>query len=312
MWKLGGGIFLGWGMGGNDFANIFGPSVSTGLVRYRTAVACCSLFLLAGAVIEGPKCMATMGKLGSLTENEAFIAALAAALVMALLTWLALPASASQAIVGAVLGIGAFSGTMEFFKFYQVLVCWLLTPVAAALFSFFLYAGLARLFNRYVTTVYRRRLVLSVGVLLAGCYGSYSFGANNVANVTGVYVASGLLQPRLASLLGGLAIVSGVLTYSYRVMLTVGKKIVPLDAFSAFVATMANALVLHLFTQVGVPVSSSQAVVGAVVGVGLVKDFKTVSNRMIGIIAAGWLFTPLSSGLLAYGMRWLFFWAKGG
>lgn len=303
MWKLIGGIFLGWGLGGNDFANIFGPSVSTGLIRYRTAVGCCSLFLLAGALLEGPKCMVTLGQLSTLSSNDALLSALAAALVIAVLTWFALPASASQAIVGAVLGIGAFSGSMEFVKLYQVLVCWVLTPVVATFFSFVLYSLLARLFNQILTGVYSRRAVLSVGVFLAGCYGSYSFGANNVANVTGVYVACGLLSPQVAALVGAISIIAGVLTFSSRVMLTVGKKIVPLDAFSAFVATMANAMVLHLFTQIGVPVSSSQAIVGAVVGVGLVKDFKTVSNRMILIIAAGWIMTPLSAGLLAYGLR---------
>ena len=80
-------------------------------------------------------------------------------------------------------------------------------------------------------------------------------------------------------------------------MMTVGRRIVPLDAFSAFIAVLSEAVTLHIFTQVGVPVSSSQAVVGAVVGVGLVRDSRAVSMKMLAEIAIGWILTPISAGL---------------
>ena len=82
--------------------------------------------------------------------------------------------------------------------------------------------------------------------------------------------------------------------------MTVGKGIVPLDPFSALVAVLAEAISLHLFTQIGVPVSSSQAIVGAVVGVGLVGDVQTVSVKMLVRIGVGWIMTPVSAGMLAY------------
>jgi PiT family inorganic phosphate transporter len=121
-----------------------------------------------------------------------------------------------------------------------------------------------------------------------------------VANVTGVYVGSGLLTPLQAALVGSLSIASGVLTYSRKVMDTVGKKIVELDGFSAFVSTFSAAITVHLFTQVGVPVSTSQAIVGGVIGVGLVKGARTVSRKTLLEIAIGWVSTPLSSGVIAY------------
>jgi len=140
----------------------------------------------------------------------------------------------------------------------------------------------------------------SAGIIVAGCYGAYSLGANNVANVTGIYVGSGVLSAEAAALVGGLSIAFGVLTYSRKVMETVGKGIVPLDPFSALVAVLAEALSLHLFTQIGVPVSSSQAIVGAVVGVGLVGDVQTVSVKMLARIGVGWIMTPVSGGVLTY------------
>jgi len=93
---------------------------------------------------------------------------------------------------------------------------------------------------------------------------------------------------------------SGVLTYSKKVMMTVGKGIAPLDPFSALIVVLATAFTLHVFTQIGVPVSSSQAIVGAVVGVGLVGDLRTVSSKMLAKIAVSWILTPLSAGSLTY------------
>ena len=121
-----------------------------------------------------------------------------------------------------------------------------------------------------------------------------------MANVTGIYVGSGLLTAETASLIGGLSIVSGVLTYGKKVMMTVGKSIVPLDPYSAFVVVLAEALTLHIFTQIGVPVSSSQAVVGAVVGVGLVGGLRTINPLILLRIAIGWIMTPTLAGVLGF------------
>ncbi len=307
MWKLCGGIFLGWGQGSNDFANIFGTSVSAGLVRYRTAVLLCSFFLLLGACLEGPKCMATVGKFTELSVTTAFICTLSSAIVIAILTYLALPASASQAIIGALLGVAMVSGSTNFIKLYWIFLCWILSPIGSLVFSIYLYKFLGSFFERFSRNFYWHGVWLTVGVLVAGCYGAYSLGANNVANVTGAYAGAGLLSPLTAALIGGLSMVSGVLTYGYKVMETVGKKIVPLDAFSAFVATLANALTLHLFTQVGVPVSATQTIVGAVIGVGLSRDYRTVSKKIVAMIGMGWIITPLSSGLFTYFVLKIFF-----
>ena len=300
MWKLSGGIFLGWGLGSNDFANIFGTSVSAGLIRYRTAILLCAFFLLLGACLEGPKCMDTVGRFTELSGITAFICTLSSAIVITILTYLALPASASQAIIGALLGACAVAGSMNFVKLYKIVLCWVLSPFGSLILSMSLYWLLGLLFRRLRQNHYWYKACLTSGVVVAGCYGAYSLGANNVANVTGVYAGTGMISPLAASVIGGLSMASGVLTYSYKVMETVGKKIVPLDAFSAFVATLANALSLHIFTQTGVPVSATQTIIGAVIGVGLSRDYRTVSKKMITVIGLGWVVTPLSAGVITY------------
>jgi PiT family inorganic phosphate transporter len=302
MWKLISGVFLGWSLGANDSANIFGTGVATGTVKYRTAIALTAAFVVAGALLEGPKCMRTLGEISRLVPIAAFCCALAAAVTMSGLTLLAIPASASQAIVGSIVGAGVIYGNADFTKLYKVVVCWVFTPLFAILLGYLFYRAAEWLLNRTVKSLTLRSRIYLVGILIAGCYGSYSLGANNVANVTGVYVSAGQLGPLRASLIGGLSIALGVLTFSEKVMMTVGKGIVPLDPFSAFVVVLAEAVTLHIFTQVGVPVSSSQAVVGAVVGVGLVGGLRTISARALLKISLGWLMTPLSAGLIAAGL----------
>jgi len=306
MWKILSGVFLGWSLGANDAANAFGTGVATGAVRYGTAILLTALFVLLGALMEGPKCMETVGELSRLTSTEAFCCTLAAGITMTLLTYGGIPASASHAIIGSIMGAGVLSGLADFSKLFRIVSCWLFTPVSGILFGYALHRLLGYILDKTVSKIRYRNLIYSTGLLTAGSYGAYCLGANNVANVTGVYVGSGLLSPTVASLVGGLSIAAGTLTYSKKVMLTVGKGIVPLDPFSALVSVLASALTLHLFTQVGVPVSSSQAMVGAVLGVGIVGDVRTVSLKMLTKIGAAWFLTPISAGLLAcVFIRWV-------
>ena len=309
MWTILSGIFLGWGLGSNDSANIFGTGVAANIIRYRSAIILISLFVLIGALLEGPKCFATVGKLSQLSSTTAFVAALAAGITVALMSYLSLPVSTSQAIIGGLLGIGGVHGFADFGKLYAVVICWVLTPIGAMIVSIVLYKVLGFLFETVILDLRLQSFFLTGGLIVAGCYGAYALGANNVANVTGVYVGSGLLTPFSASLIGALSIASGVLTYSWKVMRTIGMRIVPMDAYSAFVSTLSEAITIHVFTQVGVPVSASQAIVGAVVGVGVVKDLKTVSKRMLIEIGVGWVSTPLLSALLAYVIIRIWQWA---
>jgi len=306
MWKVISGIFLGWTLGSNDSANIFGTGVAAKIVKYRTAIILISIFVILGAVVEGEKCFATVGKLVNLTPESAFYAALAAGITMFILTYLALPCSTSQAIIGAVLGAGMVSGIPDFSRLYKIVACWILAPISAVILSYILYHLIGFFFERYITSPQKRSFFIFWGLIFAGCFGAYALGSNNVANVTGVYVGSGLLTPFEATLIGGLSIASGVLTYSRKVMTTVGKKITYLDEYSAFIAELSAAVNVEIFTQVGVPVSTSQAIVGGVVGVGLVKGARTVNRRTLIEIGTGWVSTPISAGIISYCLLKLF------
>jgi len=82
-------------------------------------------------------------------------------------------------------------------------------------------------------------------------------------------------------------------------METVGKKLVMLDAFSALVVLLAEAITVHFYAFVGVPVSTSQAVIGAVLGVGIIKGINTVSGPTLVRILIGWFLTPAVASFIA-------------
>jgi PiT family inorganic phosphate transporter len=299
MWKILSGVFMGWTLGANDSANVFGTGVATGTIKYGTAVVLTAIFVLVGSVFEGSKCITTLNKLSHLLPLTAFCVTLATALTMTVLTYLGIPASASQGIVGAIIGASIWFGSPDFSKLYKIVTCWVLTPVCAVFVSYWLHRLLTYVLDKTVSSITYRNLLYTFGIATSGCYAAYCLGSNNVANVTGVYVGSGLLSSESAALIGGLSIAGGVLTYSGRVMTTIGKGIAPLSPFSALICVLATGLTLHVFTQIGVPVSSSQAVVGTVVGVGFVGGMRTISGKMLARIVTGWALTPFAAGVLS-------------
>ena len=223
------GLYMGWGLGANDSANVFGTAVATRVVSYRRAIWLTAIFVMIGACYQGPMVMPLFKKLSALAPTEAILAALGAAISMHLMTHLGIPSSSSQAIVGSVLGIGILRGTAQFKPLVKVVICWVATPIGAALFSFLFFYLFRAFFNRFVKNIRLFDTIVQWGIVLAGCYGAYSLGANNVGNVCGVYFAAGLLDAQQAALLGGFGIALGALTYSRKVMMTVGHNITALD-----------------------------------------------------------------------------------
>ena len=297
--KLLGGIYLGWSLGANDAANIFGTAVSSGMVKFRTAAIFLTVFVILGAIIGGMPGMKTLGGLTSQNVNTAFVISIAAAIAVTLLTILKLPVSTSQAVVGAILGIGILQKQINLGGLRKVVICWICTPVGAAIIAILLYIFLTSVLRRIDMHFLNFDRIVRIMLILSGAYGAYALGANNVANVTGVYYQAGLLTPFSAALIGSISIVLGAVTYSRNVMMTVGKSIIPLNAFCALVVVLSGAVTVDIFAHIGVPVSTSQAVIGAVLGVGVVRNVKAVNFKVLYRIFSGWLVTPFISCILS-------------
>jgi len=303
MFRLLSGIFLGWSLGANDSANVFGTAVACRAIKFSTAVTILSIFVIAGSVLEGASGIHTLSGLTTQDLNSAFVSSFAAALTVTVMTYLSFPVSTSQAVVGAILGIGlALRQTIQWGGLQKVVVCWVGTPIGAMIIAFLLYKFFQYLFSKIRLNLLTFNRLISWGLLLSGAYGAYALGANNVANVTGVFAAAGLISIPWATVVGGLSIAFGAITYSKGVMLTVGTGLVKLDGFSAFVAVLAEAIVVHIYAMIGVPVSTSQAIVGAVLGIGLALGARSIRSRTLINILLAWLTTPLMAGLLAFGI----------
>jgi PiT family inorganic phosphate transporter len=292
MLPLLGGVFMGWSLGSNDASNCFGSAVASRMVRFWTAAVLCASFVLIGALLEGRAGIETLAGLTPIDLDQAVVITIAAAVTVTLMTVLGLPVSTSQAAVGAILGIGFLNQEVNLAGLGKVVVCWFGTPIGAVAVCAVLYKLFAYVYNRLPVSVIRADILLRAALIVAGSYASYTLGANNVANTTAVFVGAGMLTVFQAALIGGLSIGSGVLTYSRKVMETVGSRLVRLDPFSALMVILAEGLTVHFFTVVGVPVSTSQAVVGAVLGVGLVRGANTIKRKTLYGIFTGWFLTP--------------------
>jgi PiT family inorganic phosphate transporter len=322
------GLFLGWSLGANDAANVFGSAVGSRMVSFRKAAIIASVFVILGAVIQGAGASNTLGKLGAVNAvGGSFTVALAAAITVYLMTKFALPVSTTQAIVGAIIGWNLFTGNhTDTRTLTQIVSTWVSGPVLGAVFAILLYIILKTIKKNSSIHLIRFESYIRTGLIIAGAFGAFSLGANNIANVMGVFIPAFNLQDinlglfSLSSaqqlfLLGGLAIAAGILTYSRKVMDTIGNNIVELSSEAALVTVLAQSLVLFMFSsswlssalvKAGlppvpmVPVSSSQVIIGCVIGIGLYKGARNINFRILGEISAGWVATPILSGLIAF------------
>jgi PiT family inorganic phosphate transporter len=297
MLHLLGGIFLGWSLGANDAANLFGCAVSSHMIRFWRAAFLASVFVILGAVLQGRHGIETLQSLSPLDLELAVLTSLAAAATVTGMTLFRLPVSTSQAVVGAIVGAGLLQHQVHVQGLIKVAVCWVGTPLAGTFFALLIYTALGRIYNRPHYNLFEMDQFTRIGLVVAGCYSAFALGSNNVANVTAVFVGAGRLDIFTATLIGGLSIAFGILTFSRGVMETVGKNLVALDPYCALVVVLSGALAVHVYTWVGVPVSSSQAVVGAVLGIGLLKGTQTIQKKTLLSVLLGWFATPLAGGL---------------
>lgn len=322
------GLFLGWSLGANDASNVFGSAVGSKMVTFRKAAIIASIFVILGAVIQGAGASHTLGKLGAVNAlGGSFTVALAAAITIYMMTKFALPVSTTQAIVGAIIGWNFFTGNSTDSKtLSQIVATWISGPVIGAVFAILLYIILKKFKRVAKIHLVRFESYIKTGLIVVGAFGAYSLGANNIANVMGVFIPAFNLQDldlgiislnssQQLFLLGGLAIAVGIFTYSKKVMETIGGNIVELSSEAALVVVLAQSLVLFIFSSSGlsnlfvrvglppipmVPVSSSQVIVGCVLGIGLYKGARNINFKILGEIALGWLATPFISGILAF------------
>ena len=265
---------------------------------------------------------ANMKSLQIKSALKAFIIFACAAITVFVMSYLKFPVSANQSITGAVIGWGLCyadysnpailkGNIMEILEFMST---WIINPVGAAVISFVLVFIVKKFIEKKLTSMKSYDTVIKIGYIAAGAFSAFSIGQNSSASVTAFYYdATGtganliwkdfgwFTADRIVAILGGIAIAVGVLTFSKRVMMTVGGSIAEISQVDGFVVIIASALTVLLMGKfMGIPVSTSQSVVGAVVGAGLVNGIKTVNFGVFKRIAIAWVSSPTAAGLLTY------------
>ncbi len=323
------GLFLGWSFGAKDTANIFGSAVETKMISFKKAALIAAIFVTLGAVFEGSGPSQTLSRLGAVNEmGGAFTVALAAAATITLMVRIGIPVATSQTLAGAIIGWNYFAGRLtDYSSLAAIAGSWLLAPLLGAVFA----ALLFYLFRAYLNRVKLHLLELDMwtryGLVVIGAFGAYSLGANNIANIVGVFVPVnpfrdveipffGILggESQLY-LLGSVSIIVGIYTYSHKIMKTVGKELFNLSSVTALITVLAESVVLFLFSSKAlqgllislglptiplVPVSASQIIVGSVLGIGLAKGGKNIRYNLLGRISLGWITAPLIAFLFSF------------
>lgn len=199
------------------------------------------------------------------------------------------------------MGIGLVTGApINYGKLITIAQSWVLCPLLVLGLAYLLSLLLNFLLGRLSMSTLIVQNALGRLAILSSCYVAYSMGANNAGNAVGPIANLELLHPKLLLLIGGISIAIGAATYGKKVADTVGKGITPLDLPSAFIAQFSSAFGLHFFSLLGIPVSTSSAIVGAVVGVGLSKGINNIRKKTVITIFTGWVLTPCLAAASTY------------
>ena len=246
---------------------------------------------------------------------KAAIIFLAAAVTVFVMSYLKFPVSANHSVTGAIIGWGLFYAdysnptvlSTNITEILEFMSTWLINPLGAAIIGFVIVYLFKKFLEKRVLSLKGYDKIVWIGYVVAGAYSAYTIGINSSASVTAFYYdsfgvgANILTSARLTAILGGVAIAVGVLTYSKKVMMTVGGSIANISQMDGFLVILASALSITLMKELmGIPVSTSQAVVGAVIGAGLVGGVKNVNFGVFKRIAIAWVSSPTVAGLITY------------
>ena len=302
--------------GFHDAANSIATVVSTRVLTPFVAVIWAAVFNFVAFAIMGTRVAKTIG--GELVRIDlippdtrlfVLLSGILGAVVWNLITWyLGLPTSSSHAIIGgyagaAVTAHGGMKGVLMPQAWLKTLVFIVASPVLGLTLGVMLVIGVYWLFHRATPT--RVDKIFRRGQLLSAAAYSLGHGGNDAQKTMGVITAVLVSGGFLASGSGGdlppiplwvvlsahAAMALGTLSGGWRIVQTMGSKITKLEPYGGFCAETAGAITLFGATLAGIPVSTTQTITGAIVGVGAVRRFSAVRWGVTTRILWAWVLT---------------------
>lgn len=305
-------LFMELNIGGNNAAASMGAAYGAKARTKYQAVVLIGVFSLLGAVISGGEVIKTLGSSilpkGTILLEGAIVAVGAAGVTVFLANVLRVPISTSQAAVGSVVGIGFFYGAskLNLPLLGHIISWWIVTPVLAWLLSYlmgkYVHAKVLIWLADHESEASIRKS-LNILLTLSGCYVAYSTGANNAANAVGPFVGAGITSSFYGAVFGGLAIGMGALLMGGRVLDTVRREITELCVIRATFVEFISALIVHIASILGIPVSLGEIVAAGVIGIGCANNgMHIVKSDTVKKIMMAWVVSPLLAGIVAYAL----------
>ena len=307
--------------GFHDTANAVATSISTRALPPRTAVALSAAFNLAGALVAievlHTHVANTIGGLVAPHQGVSLgmiIAALIGAIIWNLITWrLGLPSSSSHALIGALIGMGLVAYGVDAVKWGSVIpvvIALVASPVAGLVLAYLFTVLTLNVFHRSHPSPMNRRF--RIAQVASGAFVSFSHGANDAQKTMGVItlalVSAGVLTaggkvfpspPIWVVLLAATAIGFGTYAGGWRIIRTLGMRVIRLEPVDGFCAQTMAAVVIQSATQLALPVSTTHVVSGAVMGAGATRRFGAVRWGVARNILVAWLLTIPATALMA-------------
>jgi PiT family inorganic phosphate transporter len=306
--------------GFHDAANSIATVVSTGVLRPFTAVAVAALFNFVAYAIFGLNVAATVGKgivEPGVVDVHVVFGALVGAIVWNVLTWLwGIPSSSSHALIGGIVGaVMAKAGATHLIAagIWKTVLFIFLSPLLGFVLGSLMMLIVSHLFRRTppsrIDRWFRRLQLLS-----ASAY-SLGHGGNDAQKTIGIIwmllVATGHLEstaphpPLWVELSCYTAIALGTMFGGWRIVKTMGQKITKLKPVHGFCAETGGAMTLFLASALGIPVSTTHTITGAIVGVGSTQRASAVRWGVAGNIVWAWIFTIPASAFVAGIAYWI-------
>ncbi len=294
-------FFMAWAIGANDSAKAVGTAVGAGVIGFKRAVLIIAVFTTIGALLGGSSVSGTISGLAAgLSGGEVALTLLSAAAAVTVASLWGNPISTTQSVIGALVGASLAVGlSVDWSTVVKIVLAWFVSPVVAGLLAIAIYFVYKPIMRR-IKCLKNLELTQKWLVFLASAYAAFNLGTNELANVVGLSGSGVDWRFFLA-----VSLAFGALTFSREVIMTVGRDIAPLGPTSAFASQFGAALSVTLANLFGLPVSSGQAIVGAISGLALYKGEKVNREVLIGIVKS-WVRAPLSAGFIAYLMVLLF------
>ena len=293
------GTVLAFVFGWNNSSFLIGSGEGSGTLTRREALVVASAGLVLGAVLEGSKMLRSLS--GSITPSvgdQVVLVTLVVSLgVTVLLSIARLPVSFSMAIVGAFAG-AAFGSSLplDAGRLEQIASFWFLSPLLAALLAFVLYnvivRGASRLSLLALDGASRYGVILTTFVI------AYVLGANNIGLIYGVTLSGGGSSEPLALALVAIAVVGVIVLGGGSISGTVGDRLLGLSPLGVVATFLSSAVLIWLGTELGIPISISQCLMGGMFGTAYTRQFSVINTRLAAENLTSWVVVPLGAFLL--------------